>query len=263
MKMTCVPRELVQRLLNAAEWQKLDFDRSDSPFKAEIADTVIQTKALLDKPAEQPRADASACAICRDLADTCSECEPAQSQGVPVAWQYRVSAGPQTGWSLWHEGKGEEFKKSYQVETRPLYAEQPAPAAVVHPFADKVIRKLERFQECTDDGQGADIGRHWFDLLTRLGLLNRVQRSPALWEMTQQGEDALKKRLVAADELNNITKAELDWQWRNNSERYQYLRDFHVLTWESEIGGPDTCSIDFDGEGHDLDAAIDKGRGAQ
>lgn len=52
-------------------------------------------------------------------------------------------------------------------------------------------------------------------------------------------------------------------EWRNNSERYQYLRDFHVLTWESQIGGPDTCSIDFEGEGHDLDAAIDNARGAQ
>jgi hypothetical protein len=65
-------------------------------------------------------------------------------------------------------------------------------APAMHPFAEKVIRKLERFQECADDGQGADIGRHWFDLLTQLGLLNRVQRSPALWEMTQQGEDALE-----------------------------------------------------------------------
>lgn len=65
-------------------------------------------------------------------------------------------------------------------------------ATQMHPFAEKVIRKLERFQECADDGQGADIGRHWFDLLTQLGLLNRVQRSPALWEMTQQGEDALE-----------------------------------------------------------------------
>lgn len=65
-------------------------------------------------------------------------------------------------------------------------------ATQMHPFAEKVIRKLERFQECADDGQGADIGRHWFDLLIQLGLLNRVQRSPALWEMTQQGEDALE-----------------------------------------------------------------------
>jgi hypothetical protein len=72
-----------------------------------------------------------------------------------------------------------------------VYRQQPAPVSAVHPFADKVIRKLQRFQECTDDGQGADIGRHWFDLLTQLGLLNRVQRSPALWEITQQGEDCL------------------------------------------------------------------------
>lgn len=60
------------------------------------------------------------------------------------------------------------------------------------PFAEKVIRKLQRFGECASDNQGADIGRHWFDLLTQLGLLNRVQRSPALWEMTQQGEDVLE-----------------------------------------------------------------------
>ena len=66
------------------------------------------------------------------------------------------------------------------------------PVAVVLPFADKVISKLQRFVECTDDGQGADIGRHWFDILTHLGLLNRVQRSPGLWEMTQQGEDCLE-----------------------------------------------------------------------
>lgn len=59
------------------------------------------------------------------------------------------------------------------------------------PFAQKVIAKLKRFEECADDGQGADIGRHWFDLLTQLGLLNRVQRSPGLWEISQQGEDLL------------------------------------------------------------------------
>ncbi|WP_201268253.1 hypothetical protein [Pseudomonas aeruginosa] len=37
-----------------------------------------------------------------------------------VAWQYRVTAGPQTGWSLWHPGKGDEFERSYTVERRPL-----------------------------------------------------------------------------------------------------------------------------------------------
>ncbi|HHW2087655.1 TPA: hypothetical protein ACUT5H_000248 [Pseudomonas aeruginosa] len=37
-----------------------------------------------------------------------------------VAWQYRVTAGPQTGWSLWHPGKGEALERSYTVERRPL-----------------------------------------------------------------------------------------------------------------------------------------------
>ena len=74
----------------------------------------------------------------------------------------------------------------------PLFAEQPAPVAVALPFAEKVIAKLQRFEACASDGQDVDIGRHWFDLLTQLELLRRVQRSPAYWEMTQQGEDALK-----------------------------------------------------------------------
>ena len=72
---------------------------------------------------------------------------------------------------------------------------QPAPVSVVHPFAEKVLSKLQRFEECASDSgaDGVDIGRHWLDLLTQLGLLNRVQRSPALWEITQQGEDCLDK----------------------------------------------------------------------
>jgi hypothetical protein len=34
--------------------------------------------------------------------------------------QYRVNAGPQTGWSFWAEGNGDEFRNSYQVEVREL-----------------------------------------------------------------------------------------------------------------------------------------------
>lgn len=58
----------------------------------------------------------------------------------PVAWQYRVSAGAATGWSLWHNGKGEEYEKSYQVERRPLYA-HPAPSmsADLHPDTQKLV----------------------------------------------------------------------------------------------------------------------------
>ncbi|MFP5500734.1 MAG: hypothetical protein ACLGJE_31735 [Gammaproteobacteria bacterium] len=83
-------------------------------------------------------------------------------------------------------------KHAQAIKERDALQRKLTAATAMHPFAEKVIRKLERFQECADDGQGADIGRHWFDLLTQLGLLNRVQRSPALWEMTQQGEDALE-----------------------------------------------------------------------
>jgi hypothetical protein len=96
------------------------------------------------------------------------------------------------------------------IERRKAAAPSPAPASsdhsedarhmvsdVVHvprelpPFAQKVISKLERFEECASDDQDVDIGRHWLDLLTQLGLLNRVQRSPGLWEISQQGEDLL------------------------------------------------------------------------
>ncbi|HWH86199.1 MAG TPA: hypothetical protein VNV36_05405 [Pseudomonas sp.] len=85
-----------------------------------------------------------------------------------------------------------------------LDAAPTAPVAVMHPFAEKVISKLRRFEECASDFEagGVDIGRHWLDLLTQLGLLSRVQRSPALWEITQQGEACLdeKKR------INNIQR---------------------------------------------------------
>ena len=66
------------------------------------------------------------------------------------------------------------------------------PATVgLPPFAVKIIAKLRRFEECASDGQGADIGGHWFTILERLGLLMRVQHSPALWEISQQGEDLI------------------------------------------------------------------------
>ncbi|MGN8247644.1 DUF3850 domain-containing protein [Pseudomonas sp. SMV7] len=61
-------------------------------------------------------------------------------------------------------------------------------------FAQTVIRKLKRFRDCAEDGQGADIGKTWFDVLVQLGLLNRVQRSPAWWEITDEGDALLDGR---------------------------------------------------------------------
>ncbi len=41
----------------------------------------------------------------------------------PAGWQYRVTAGPQTGWSPWMDGRGEKFEKDYTVERRRVYAQ--------------------------------------------------------------------------------------------------------------------------------------------
>lgn len=61
-------------------------------------------------------------------------------------------------------------------------------------FAKKILRKLARFNEQVEDSAsgGTDIGSHWLEMLTRLSLLNRTHRRPALWELSQQGEDLLK-----------------------------------------------------------------------
>lgn len=154
--------------------------------------TARELRALLDSAPDE--------VMCRgsmQLGTGCGECRrckpAAQPQGEPVA--YMAKRKNPTGNArldrpllslVGPDGWGPAF------ECIPLYAEQPAPVAVVLPFADKVASKLRRFVECADDGQGADIGRHWFDVLTHLGLLNRVQRSPALWELTQQGEGCLE-----------------------------------------------------------------------
>ncbi|MFG9826554.1 hypothetical protein [Pseudomonas aeruginosa] len=105
----------------------------------------------------------------------------------PVA---TVSKVPGEGWNSL------DFHRDLQ-DMQPgtkLYAAPVAPAQdALPPFAEKVLTKLRRFNECAEDSDsgGVDIGRHWLDLLTQLGLLNRVQRSPALWEISQQGEDLL------------------------------------------------------------------------
>ncbi|MFW4816088.1 hypothetical protein DZ978_002480 [Pseudomonas aeruginosa] len=91
---------------------------------------------------------------------------------------------------------------------------QPSPA--LPPFAEKVLAKLRRFYDCASDFEsgGVDIGRHWLDLLTQLGLLNRVQRSPALWEISQQGEDLLgaPQHFPARTEQANSGYDQL-WAW--------------------------------------------------
>lgn len=88
------------------------------------------TRSLLNKPAKLPMIDAHNERLIASLRNRVTELEAAQPQGEPVAWQHRVTAGSQTGWSLWAPGRGKEYAEHYTVEVRPLYAERPAPVAV-------------------------------------------------------------------------------------------------------------------------------------
>lgn len=93
----------------------------------------------------------------------------------------------------WQSAEVLKCKRDVAMEAWQARAALAQPSPALPPFAEKVLAKLRRFYECAEDpgSGGVDIGRHWLDLLTQLGLLNRVQRSPALWEISQQGEDLL------------------------------------------------------------------------
>ncbi|HGO9713999.1 hypothetical protein SOJ65_12950 [Pseudomonas aeruginosa] len=119
------------------------------------------------------------------------------------------------------------------LESKLAELEKPKPAApalaALPPFAEKVLAKLHRFYDCVSDFEsgGVDIGRHWLDLLTQLGLLNRVQRSPALWEITQQGEDLLgTSQPSPAPEL-----AERGTQHRFSTTEQTCRHDFAGVWW--------------------------------
>lgn len=121
-------------------------------------------------------------------------------------------------WSLDHIAKSDEGQISRVI---PVFTRAQPPAAELEalrkdaeryrwlrdgddyelpPFAKTVLKKLRRVYECFSDAQDADIGRHWLDVLTHLGLLNQVQRNPALWEISQQGDDLLTAKAQPAQE---------------------------------------------------------------
>lgn len=70
----------------------------------------------------------SNCAVCGQFSPRWKECDavladapvsPAGDVEV-VKVQYRLTAGPATGWSFWFDGNGEGFSDSYEVEVREL-----------------------------------------------------------------------------------------------------------------------------------------------
>lgn len=88
------------REIGESDWAPCDFRWYLYCSKSPEMDTRVVEVAAQPSPAQAEQAEAERPEV--------------------VAWQYRVTAGPQTGWSLWHPGKGEEFERSYTVERRPL-----------------------------------------------------------------------------------------------------------------------------------------------
>lgn len=140
-----VPRELLVRLCNfhAAGWE-------------DIEPEIKELRALLDaKPAEVTGDDALALTVDHqqfiagdheDLIDNASDFQDRayalgvargiarcamQPQGEPVAWRYREGEGTQ--WRLTDMPPSTWYFDPRQYEVRKLYAEQPAPVAVVLP----------------------------------------------------------------------------------------------------------------------------------
>ncbi|MBF8636031.1 hypothetical protein IRZ48_05800 [Pseudomonas fulva] len=103
---------------------------------------------------------------------------------------------------------------SYEImlleEERDALRAQLAERDALPQFAQTVIRKLKRFRNCAEDGQGADIGKAWFDVLVQLGLLNRVQRSPAWWEITDEGDALLDGRVALSASAEPSAPVEID-----------------------------------------------------
>ncbi|MCW2270871.1 hypothetical protein [Pseudomonas sp. JUb96] len=197
-QMVSVPRELLERC---------DFGRNTATALAALP----ELRAILAKPAAQHKSEqftysskqATNCAGCGTRKHTplrvdemggyvCLTCidqklesllSSQEHLGEPVAWQYRVSAGPATGWSLWNPGKGEEFQSDYEVETRPLYlhppttggfsagdmADQGAKAfASRDPEVEEPRRALGGMLFAFDDGVGRDWSQELLDYARKL-----------------------------------------------------------------------------------------------
>ncbi|MEW4396378.1 hypothetical protein ABZR34_28195 [Pseudomonas paraeruginosa] len=166
--------------------------------------------------------------------------EPAEADRPEVvAWQYRVTAGPQTGWSLWHPGKGEEFERSYTVERRPLMtvAQHERITAQLHDALDESDGDRWKLRSERD---AANARLH--EVATACATAEQ-ERDAALAEverLTRDRDDCLKARLHYATQhgLSLARVAELT-ATRNrygvdahyfNKNLQRILRDFESFT---------------------------------
>lgn len=122
-----------------------------------------------------------------------------------------------------HDGliEMDEVVEALNEHERQLLARTPA-APGIDPALQIVLTKLHRFAECAEDfdNDGCDIGRDWFDALTTIGLLERTQRSPAIWTMTKAGKALIdaspKGGSAVVAELAAAAEGVLWFDWSDN-----------------------------------------------
>lgn len=210
-----VPREQLEVMLTAHQsWPSYDKARKelrallDAPAElVEVcnADNADQALMLLDFALSFALCNLDHGGTRRDVKKAQAHLESyrkfkaAQPQGEPVAWQHRVTAGPQTGWSLWAPGRGKEYAEHYTVEVRPLYAEQPAPVAqkyddVLLPFLGMMRKELH-----ANSGKGDRDG--WLGMTSGSALEEINHHRDKLWyAVATSNPEAIREH--AADVAN-------------------------------------------------------------
>lgn len=156
---------------------------------AELEDRKQEIYALRAQLAERD-------ALLRDISKKNDlACDRAYRNGLKKGFGYGIN-GEEDRYNSVMESYHRSIAKALAEDALSASAEPSSPVErdELPRFAQTVIKKLKRFRDCAEDSQGADIGKTWFDVLVQLGLLNRVQRSPAYWEITDEGDALLEAR---------------------------------------------------------------------
>lgn len=227
------------REIGESDWAPCDFRWYLYCSKSPEMDTRVVEVAAQPSPAQAEQAEAERPEVVTRVVHSnpvvLDQCAPlnANDEMMTVAQHAASVARWAEMFNRVEQERDAALARVASLESKLAELEKPKPAApalaALPPFAEKVLAKLHRFYDCVSDFEsgGVDIGRHWLDLLTQLGLLNRVQRSPALWEITQQGEDLLgTSQPSPAPEL-----AERGTQHRFSTTEQTCRHDFAGVWW--------------------------------
>lgn len=223
-----VSRDLLERLLNAAEWQKIDFVRSESPFKVEIAGTVQELRALLDKPNT-----------------------PYTPKGI---WSFEYIDGGDIvirngeDWTLIKRGDG----PIYEQFLYRFCEEQMKPAAQPQGEVERLRYKAELYDEVWELATGLG----YMNVTTAIGTLRAqlAERDALLEDCLGPVKDAENNADCTANErlyqnIGNAISATLSTSVepkpRGEAVAWRYHDETGISSWFD--GSPDQTSLDFVG----------------